>query len=156
MTRGTALFALPRNGRSPHAAGMYLFPVIPSSWPQGLPKVASRPPHRGTGRIGHRPSSPDAAVPRCAGPPSRATVWGPSLVRAGLLGKIVEVGERKIVAHWHGGQGRECSQQCPTVREATDYLVKYAHSGLRFKGFATPMPPGWSRPACRTTTCPRS
>jgi hypothetical protein len=62
---------------------MHLFPVLPSCWPQGLPKVASRPPHRATARIGHRPthrtptplptpvwSSPHAALPRCAGPPS--------------------------------------------------------------------------------------
>jgi hypothetical protein len=62
----------------------------------------------------------------------RAKVWRPSLVRAGLLGKIVEVGERRIMAHWHDGQGRECSQQFPTAREATEHLVKYAHGGLRF------------------------
>jgi integrase len=62
----------------------------------------------------------------------RAKVWRPSLVRAGLLGKIVEVGPRKIMAQWHDGESRECSQQFPTAREATDHLVKHAHGGLRF------------------------
>jgi len=41
----------------------------------------------------------------------RAKVWRPSLVRAGLLGKIVEVGPRKVMAHWHDGEGRECSKR---------------------------------------------
>ncbi|MDQ3904536.1 MAG: tyrosine-type recombinase/integrase, partial [Actinomycetota bacterium] len=62
----------------------------------------------------------------------RAKVWRPSLVRAGLLGKLVEVGPRKVMAHWHDGEGRECSQQFSTAREATEHLVKYAHGGLRF------------------------
>jgi hypothetical protein len=62
----------------------------------------------------------------------RAKVWRPSLVRAGLLGKIVEVGPRKVMAHWHDGEGRECSKQFPTAREATEHLVKYAHGALRF------------------------
>src|SRR2546423_4569039 len=62
----------------------------------------------------------------------RAKVWRPSLVRAGLLGKIVEVGPRKVMAHWHDGEGRECSKQFPTAREGTEHLVKYAHGGLRF------------------------
>jgi integrase len=36
------------------------------------------------------------------------------------------------MAHWHDGEGRECSQQFPTTREATEHHVKYAHGGLRF------------------------
>jgi integrase len=53
-------------------------------------------------------------------------------VRGGLLGKIVEVGERKIMAHWHDGEGREWSKQFTTAREATEHLVRHAHGGLRF------------------------
>jgi hypothetical protein len=67
--------------------------------------------------------SPAAVVLRCAGPPSARRSGGRRA--RGLLGKIVEVGERKIMAHWHDGQGRECSQQFPTAREATEHLVKH-------------------------------
>lgn len=62
----------------------------------------------------------------------RAKVWRPSLVRAGLLGKIVEVGERKVMAHWQDGEGRERFKEFTTVRDATEHLVKHAHGGLRF------------------------
>lgn len=62
----------------------------------------------------------------------RAKVWRPSLIRAGLLGKIVEVGERKVMVHWHDGNGRECSKEFTTAREATEHLVRHAHGGLRF------------------------
>src|SRR5262249_43253563 len=62
----------------------------------------------------------------------RAKVWRPSLVRAGLLGKIVEVGPHKVMAHWHDGEGGEWSREFTTAREATDRLVKHAHGGLRF------------------------
>jgi integrase len=44
----------------------------------------------------------------------RAKVWRPSLVRASLLGKIVEVGERKIMAHWQDDEGHERSQEFTT------------------------------------------
>jgi len=62
----------------------------------------------------------------------RAKVWRPSLVRAGLLGKIAEVGEYKFMAHWHDGKGSEWSKEFTTARDATDHLVKHAHGGLRF------------------------
>jgi integrase len=62
----------------------------------------------------------------------RAKVWRPSLVRAGLLGKLVEVGEHKLMAHWQDGTGRECSKEFTTRREAIEHIVRYAHGGLRF------------------------
>lgn len=62
----------------------------------------------------------------------RAKVWRPSLVRAGLLGKIVEVGEYKFMAHWHDGDGREWSKEFTTSREAIEHIVRHAHGGLRF------------------------
>ena len=86
----------------------------------------------------------------------RAKVWRPSLVRAGLLGKIVEVGEHKLMAHWHDSEGHESSKELTAGREAIEHLVRHAHGGLRFHDSATPTPPGWSRPACRSTTSPRS
>jgi integrase len=62
----------------------------------------------------------------------RAKVWRPSLVRAGLLGKIVEVGEFKFMAHWQDGAGCAWSKEFTTGREATEHLVRHAQGGLRF------------------------
>jgi integrase len=62
----------------------------------------------------------------------RAKVWRPSLARAGLLGKIVEVGEYKFMAHWHDGEGHEWSKEFTTRREAIEHIVRHAHGGLRF------------------------
>jgi hypothetical protein len=62
----------------------------------------------------------------------RAKVWRPSLVRAGLLGKIVEVGEHKVMAHWHDGEGHEWSKDFTSGREAIEHIVRHAHGGLRF------------------------
>lgn len=57
---------------------------------------------------------------------------GPAAVGAGLLGKVLEIGPRKVMAHWHDGEDRERFKQFPTAREATHHLVKYAHGALRF------------------------
>lgn len=62
----------------------------------------------------------------------RAKVWRPSLVRAGLLGKVVEVGEYKFMAHWQDGEGREWSKEFTTSREAIEHIVRHGHGGLRF------------------------
>jgi integrase len=62
----------------------------------------------------------------------RAKVWRPSLLRAGLLGKIVEIGEYKFIAHWQDGQGREWSKEFTTSREAIEHIVRHGHGGLRF------------------------
>lgn len=62
----------------------------------------------------------------------RAKVWRPSLVRAGLLGKIVEVGEHTFMAHWQDGEGCEWSTEFTTGREAIEHIVRHAHGGLRF------------------------
>jgi integrase len=62
----------------------------------------------------------------------RAKVWRPSLVRAGLLGKVVEVGPHKFMAHWQDVAGCEWSKEFTTGREASEHIVKHAHGGLRF------------------------
>jgi len=62
----------------------------------------------------------------------RARIWRPSLVRAGLLGKIVEVGEHKYTAHWTEDDGFEWSKEFTTEREAAAHIVKHAQGGLRF------------------------
>jgi integrase len=62
----------------------------------------------------------------------RAKVWRPSLVRAGLLGKVVEIGEHKFMTHWQDGAGCEWSKEFTTGREAIEHIVRHAHGGLRF------------------------
>ena len=62
----------------------------------------------------------------------RARIWRPSLVRAGLLGKVVEVGKDKFMACWQDRGGREQSKEFTTRPAAIAHVVKYAHSGLRF------------------------
>lgn len=62
----------------------------------------------------------------------RAKVWRPSLIRAGLLGKIVEVGPHKFIARWQDGAGCEWSREFTTEREAIEHILRYAHGGLRF------------------------
>lgn len=62
----------------------------------------------------------------------RARIWRPSLVRAGLLGKIVEVGEDAYLAHWTDRAGSQCSKEFGTEREAAAHIVRHDHGGLRF------------------------
>lgn len=62
----------------------------------------------------------------------RAKIWRPSLVRAGLLGKVVEFGEHTFMAHWHDDAGREWCKEFPNRREATEHIVRHAHGGPRF------------------------
>lgn len=62
----------------------------------------------------------------------RAKVWRPSLVRAGLLGKVVEVGEHSFQATWTDREGFEWSAEFITERDAVAHVVKRAAGGLRF------------------------
>lgn len=72
-----------------------------------------------------------------AGGPLRRTLfrsrdWRPSLVRAGLLGKVVEVGPGAFLAVWQDKEGLEHRQAFPTHREAVMHVAKHAAEGLRF------------------------
>jgi integrase len=62
----------------------------------------------------------------------RARIWRPSLVRAGLLGKVVEVGKDEIVACRQDRTGREQSEEFTTRPAAIAHIVKHAYGGLRF------------------------
>jgi integrase len=62
----------------------------------------------------------------------RARIWRPSLVRAGLLGKVVEVGKARLMACWQDRGGHEQSKEFTTRPAAIAHVVKYAHGGLRF------------------------
>jgi integrase len=62
----------------------------------------------------------------------RSRVWRPALVRAGLLGKVIEVGPYKYRASGLDRSGTEWSMEFTTEREATRYVVTHAAGGLRF------------------------
>ena len=62
----------------------------------------------------------------------RAKVWRPSLVRAGLLGKIVQACPHQYLAHWQDAAGAEWSKEFTTDRDAVAHLVRHAAGGLRF------------------------
>jgi integrase len=61
----------------------------------------------------------------------RSRVWRPSLVRAGLLGKVVEVGPSCWRARWTDATGAESTADFATEREAVAHVVKTAAGGLR-------------------------
>jgi integrase len=62
----------------------------------------------------------------------RRQVWRPSLVRAGLLGQVVEVGPFKFRATWTNRDGIEWSAEFSTEREEVDCVASKAAGGLRF------------------------
>lgn len=62
----------------------------------------------------------------------RARVWRPSLVRAGLLGSITNLGSECCLGTWTDRTGREHSQVFPTQEEAIAHIAKHAGDGLRF------------------------
>jgi integrase len=62
----------------------------------------------------------------------RSRVWRPSLVRAGLLGRVDRLGHFKYRATWPDATGLEWSQEFPTEREAVALVARSAHGGLRF------------------------
>jgi integrase len=62
----------------------------------------------------------------------RSRVWRPALVRAGLLGKVVEVGPYKYRATWADRVGVEWSAEFTTERDAVAHVANRAAGGLRF------------------------
>lgn len=62
----------------------------------------------------------------------RRQIWRPSLVRAGLLGQVVMLGEEKFRAVWSDRSGRECSADLSSYREAVAVVAAKAAGGLRF------------------------
>ncbi|MFE9956302.1 tyrosine-type recombinase/integrase [Micromonospora sp. NPDC005299] len=62
----------------------------------------------------------------------RRQIWRPSLVRAGLLGHVAEVGPFKFRATWHDRDDVEWSAEFTTEREAADCVAMKAAVGLRF------------------------
>jgi len=62
----------------------------------------------------------------------RSRVWRPSLVRAGLLGRVDELGPDKFRALWPDADGLEWAAEFMTYRDAVRHVAKRAHGGLRF------------------------
>jgi hypothetical protein len=74
-----------------------------------------------------------------AGMPVRRTlfwsrVWKPSLVRAGLLGKIVEVGPKSFRGEWTDKDGGPHSEEFGSYRHAVKVVAHGAAGGITFHG----------------------
>jgi integrase len=62
----------------------------------------------------------------------RSRVWKPSLVRAGLLGKIVEVGPKSFRAEWTDKDGGQHSEEFGSHRQAVKAVAHGAAGGITF------------------------
>ncbi len=62
----------------------------------------------------------------------RARVWRPALVRAGLLGKVVEDGPDRYKATWRDASGHEQTATFARERDAIHEVARCAAGGLRF------------------------
>ncbi|PWU48891.1 site-specific integrase [Micromonospora globispora] len=62
----------------------------------------------------------------------RRRVWLPSLVRAGLLGQVVNTGPHRYRAVWPDREGVEWSAEFTTEREAVACVAAKAAGGMRF------------------------
>ncbi|MFI2649248.1 tyrosine-type recombinase/integrase [Micromonospora fulviviridis] len=62
----------------------------------------------------------------------RAWIWRPALVRAGLLGKVVQTGPRTWLATWRDRAGNEVTGEFPNRRVARARVSRQAQGGLRF------------------------
>src|SRR4029079_3742833 len=62
----------------------------------------------------------------------RSRIWRPSLVRAGLLGAVVETGPRQWEARWTDADGRAHTERHPTAAQAVQHVARHQAGGLRF------------------------
>jgi integrase len=62
----------------------------------------------------------------------RRRVWRPSLVRAGLLGQVLETGAHRFRGVWPDRDGFDWSAEFTTEREAVEHVVAKAVGGMRF------------------------
>jgi integrase len=65
----------------------------------------------------------------------RSRIWRPALVRSGLLGKVIELGEgdnRRYLGVWTDVEGLEQRAELPTERDAVEHVARRAGAGLRF------------------------
>lgn len=62
----------------------------------------------------------------------RAYTWRPSLVRAGLLGSVTQLDDRRWRASWRDGSDRQYSETVTTKEAAQLLVARRAGSSLRF------------------------
>ncbi|GAA1391138.1 tyrosine-type recombinase/integrase [Pseudonocardia kongjuensis] len=62
----------------------------------------------------------------------RSRVWRPSLVRAGLLGSVVQVGPKLFRARWLDRDGNQHTETAPTYVQAVMEVARSSADGLRF------------------------
>lgn len=62
----------------------------------------------------------------------RSRVWRPSLVRAGLLGSVVQVGPKLFRARWLDRKGNQHTETAPTYVQAVMEVARSSADGLRF------------------------
>ncbi|HEX3828054.1 MAG TPA: site-specific integrase [Sporichthyaceae bacterium] len=62
----------------------------------------------------------------------RSRVWRPALVRAGLLGKVVELDGGAARAEWTDPAGLAQAEEFGKTREAVAHVARYAAGGVRF------------------------
>ena len=61
----------------------------------------------------------------------RSRIWRPSLVRAGMLGAVVAVGEA-FEAQWSSADGRKYTERLRTQAQAVQHVSRNQAGGLRF------------------------
>ena len=109
-------------------AGVRSVPM-PGFLVDALRKLRDR--HTGEPRPSHLVfAGPLRTAPRRAN--FRKRVWLPSLVRAGLLGQVVEVDLHRHLGIWRDRDGVEWSAEFTTEREAVERVALRAAGGLRF------------------------
>jgi integrase len=62
----------------------------------------------------------------------RARIWRPALVRAGLLGQLVRLGDMTFRADWPTKGGGEETRTFGSERSAVAHVATHCHGGLRF------------------------
>jgi integrase len=62
----------------------------------------------------------------------RTRIWRPSLVRAGMLGAVVQLGHREWNAQWTDTAGVKHSERLRSEAAAVNHVVRHQAGGLRF------------------------
>ena len=62
----------------------------------------------------------------------RTRIWRPSLVRAGLLGAVVQLGRREWEAQWTDAEGAKHTERLRSETAAVNHVARHQAGGLRF------------------------